>query len=116
MRPKTIIAGPPIALGGVTLAYSGITDRTKGRPVEIGPLHTETTKSHSIPRSPEQSGCSSWTPGIPDGRNREGDISRVDIRSEDRGNDSEATPFGTYHVSVKRTLERRRAMSSTLGV
>jgi len=116
MRPKTITAVPIIVRGAVALTYSGITDRTRGKPVNIGPLHTETTKSHSIPRSPEQSGCSSWTPGIPDGRNREGDISRVDIRSEDRGNDSEATPFGTYHVSVKRTLERRRAMSSKLGV
>jgi len=31
------------------LAYSGITYRTRGKPVEIGTLHIETTKSHFIP-------------------------------------------------------------------
>jgi hypothetical protein len=110
MRPNTITASPPIALGIVALAHSGITYRTRGKPVDTGPLHTETTNSHSIPRSC----CPSWTPRMPDGRNREGDISRADIRSQDRGNDSEATPFGAYQVSAKGTLERRRAMSSRL--
>jgi hypothetical protein len=38
-----------IALGIVVLAYSGITYKTRGKPVEIGPLHIETTKSHFIP-------------------------------------------------------------------
>jgi hypothetical protein len=112
MRPKTIIVGPRIVFGIVVPAHSGITYRTRGSPVEIGPLHSETTKSHSIPRPSERSCCSSWTPRMPDGRNREGDISRADIRSKDCGNDSEATPFSAYHVSVKRTRERRRAMSS----
>jgi hypothetical protein len=38
-----------IGLGIVVLAYSGITYRTRGKPVDIGPLHVETTKSHFIP-------------------------------------------------------------------
>jgi hypothetical protein len=38
-----------VVLGIVVLAYSGITYKTRGKPVEIGPLHVETTKSHFIP-------------------------------------------------------------------
>jgi hypothetical protein len=49
MRPKTIIAGILIVLGIVVIAYSGITYKTRGEPVDIGPLHVETTKSHFIP-------------------------------------------------------------------
>ncbi len=49
MRPKTIIAGILIVVGIVVLAYSGITYKTRGKPVDIGPLHVETTKSHFIP-------------------------------------------------------------------
>jgi hypothetical protein len=49
MRSKTITAGILIVLGVVVLAYSGITYKTRGKPVEIGPLHVETTKSHFIP-------------------------------------------------------------------
>ena len=49
MRPKTIIAGILIVVGIVVLAYSGITYKTRGKPVEIGALHIETTKSHFIP-------------------------------------------------------------------
>ena len=49
MRPKTITAGVLIVLGIVVLAYSGITYRTRGKPVDLGPLHIETTKSHFIP-------------------------------------------------------------------
>jgi len=49
MRPKTIMAGLLIVLGIVVLAYSGITYQTRGKPVEIGVLHIETTKSHFIP-------------------------------------------------------------------
>jgi hypothetical protein len=49
MRTKTIIAGILIVLGVVVLAYSGITYKTRGKPVDIGPLHIETTKSHFIP-------------------------------------------------------------------
>jgi len=49
MRPKTIIAGILIVLGIVVLAYSGITYKTRGKPVDVGPLHVETTTSHFIP-------------------------------------------------------------------
>jgi hypothetical protein len=49
MRSQTLIAGILIVLGIVVLAYSGITYKTRGKPVEIGPLHVETTKSHFIP-------------------------------------------------------------------
>jgi len=49
MRPKTIIAGILIVVGIVVLAYSGITYRTRGTPVDVGPLHVETTQSHFIP-------------------------------------------------------------------
>ena len=49
MRSKTIIAGILIVLGIVVLAYSGLTYKTRGKPVDIGPLHVETTKSHFIP-------------------------------------------------------------------
>jgi hypothetical protein len=49
MRSKTIIAGILIVLGIVVLAYSGITYKTPGKPVDIGPLHIETTNSHFIP-------------------------------------------------------------------
>jgi hypothetical protein len=49
MRQKTIIAGILIVLGIVLLAYSGITYKTRGKPVDVGPLHVETTRSHFIP-------------------------------------------------------------------
>jgi hypothetical protein len=49
MRSKMIVAVILIGLGIVVLAYSGITYKTRGKPVEIGPLHIETTKSHFIP-------------------------------------------------------------------
>ena len=38
-----------IALGIVVLAYSGISFRTPGNPINIGPVHVETTHSHFIP-------------------------------------------------------------------
>ena len=49
MRSKTIIAGILIVLGIVVLAYSGISYKTRGKPIDIGPLHIETTDSHFIP-------------------------------------------------------------------
>ncbi len=49
MRPKMIMAVILIVLGIVVLAYSGITYKTRGKPVEIGPIHIETTTSHFIP-------------------------------------------------------------------
>ena len=38
-----------IALGIAVLAYSGITLKTPGKPIDLGPLHIETTRSHFIP-------------------------------------------------------------------
>lgn len=49
MRSKMIVAVILIGLGVVVLAYSGITYKTRGKPVDLGPLHVETTKSHFIP-------------------------------------------------------------------
>jgi hypothetical protein len=49
MRSKMLVAVILIGLGIVVLAYSGITYKTRGEPVDIGPLHIETTKSHFIP-------------------------------------------------------------------
>ena len=49
MSSRSIIAVVLITLGIVVLAYSGITLRTPGKPVDIGPLHVETTRSHFIP-------------------------------------------------------------------
>jgi len=44
-----IVAIILIGLGIVVLAYSGITYKTRGKPIDIGPLHVETTNSHFIP-------------------------------------------------------------------
>jgi hypothetical protein len=49
MRSKMIVGVILIGLGIVVLAYSGITYKTRGKPVDIGPLHVETTNSHFIP-------------------------------------------------------------------
>ena len=49
MSSKGIFAVVLITLGIVVLAYSGIAFRTPGKPVNIGPLHFETTQSHFIP-------------------------------------------------------------------
>ncbi|MFA7159180.1 MAG: DUF3185 domain-containing protein [Kiritimatiellia bacterium] len=46
---KKIIAIVLVALGVVVLAYSGITIKTRGKPVDIGPLHVETTQRYFIP-------------------------------------------------------------------
>jgi hypothetical protein len=48
MNTKTIIAVILIALGVVVLAYSGITFKTPGQPVEFLGMHFETTVSHFI--------------------------------------------------------------------
>lgn len=44
-----IIAAILIALGIVVLAYSGITYKTPGKPVDFLGVHIETTHSHFIP-------------------------------------------------------------------
>ena len=49
MSSRRIMAVILVTLGIVVLAYSGITFRTRGAPVDIGPLHVETTRSHFIP-------------------------------------------------------------------
>lgn len=49
MNTKTIVAVVLVALGVVVLAYSGITFKTPGKPVEFLGLHIETTDSHFIP-------------------------------------------------------------------
>lgn len=49
MNTKTIIAVVLIALGIVVLAYSGITFKTPGKPVDFLGMHIETTDSHFIP-------------------------------------------------------------------
>ena len=48
MNIKTIIAGILITLGIVVLAYSGITFKTPGKPVEFLGMHFETTVSHFV--------------------------------------------------------------------
>ena len=48
MNSKTV-AVILIALGIVVLAYSGITFKTPGAPVNILGIHFETTESHFIP-------------------------------------------------------------------
>ena len=49
INPRKFIAGILITLGIVVLAYSGLRFSTPGRPVDVGPIHTETTHSHYIP-------------------------------------------------------------------
>lgn len=49
MNTKTIIAVVLVALGIVVLAYSGITFKTPGKPIEFLGLHIATTDSHFVP-------------------------------------------------------------------
>jgi hypothetical protein len=49
MNTKSIVAVALIALGIVVLAYSGITFKTPGKPVDFLGIHIETTDSHFIP-------------------------------------------------------------------
>jgi hypothetical protein len=49
MNTKTITAVILVTLGIVVLAYSGITFKTPGKPVEFLGIHIETTDSHFIP-------------------------------------------------------------------
>jgi hypothetical protein len=48
MNTKTIVAVVLIALGFVVLAYSGITFKTPGKPIEFLGMHFETTVSHFV--------------------------------------------------------------------
>lgn len=49
MSSNKVIAMILITLGIVVLAYSGITLKTPGKPVDLGPIHVETTQRHFIP-------------------------------------------------------------------
>ena len=49
MNTKTIVAVILVTLGIGVLAYSGITFKTPGKPVEFLGIHIETTDSHFIP-------------------------------------------------------------------
>ena len=48
MNTKTIVAVALITLGIVVLAYSGISFKTPGKPIEFLGMHIETTDSHFI--------------------------------------------------------------------
>jgi len=49
MNTKNIVAVILIALGIVVLAYSGISFKTPGKPVEFLGMHIATTDNHFIP-------------------------------------------------------------------
>ena len=49
MNTRGIVAIALIVLGIAVLAYSGITLRTPGKLIDLGPVHIETTRSHYIP-------------------------------------------------------------------
>ena len=49
MNSRKLMAVVLITMGIVVLAYSGITLRTPGSPIVIGPVHVETTERHFIP-------------------------------------------------------------------
>ena len=49
MNTKTIVAVILVTLGIVVLAYSGISFKTPGKPIEFLGMHMETTHSHFIP-------------------------------------------------------------------
>ena len=49
MSSRRLTAVVLVTLGIVVLAYSGITVRTPGKSVDIGPVHVQTTRSHFIP-------------------------------------------------------------------
>ena len=48
MNTKTIVAVILVTLGIVVLAYSGITFKTPGQPINFLGMHIETTVSHFI--------------------------------------------------------------------
>ena len=49
MNSKTLVAVILITLGLVVLAYSGLSFRTPGQPIDFLGIHVETTVSHFIP-------------------------------------------------------------------
>lgn len=49
MNTKSIVAVLLITLGIVVLAYSGLTFKTPGKPIDFLGIHVATTDSHFIP-------------------------------------------------------------------
>ena len=49
MNIKTIIAVLLVTLGVVVLAYSGISFKTPGKPIEFLGMHIATTDNHFVP-------------------------------------------------------------------
>ena len=49
MNTKTIFAAILITVGIVVLAYSGVTFKTPGKPVDFLGIHIATTESHFVP-------------------------------------------------------------------
>lgn len=49
MSVRGMVAVVLVTLGIVVLAYSGITFRTPGKSIDVGPMHLETTQSHFVP-------------------------------------------------------------------
>ena len=49
MNPMKLTAVIFVTLGVVVLAYSGITLKTPGRPIDLGPIHIQTTEHHFVP-------------------------------------------------------------------
>jgi hypothetical protein len=49
MDTKNIVAVLLVALGIVVLAYSGITFKTPGEPINFLGMHIQTTESHFVP-------------------------------------------------------------------
>jgi hypothetical protein len=49
MNTKTIIAVILVVTGLVVLAYSGVTFKTPGKPIDFLGMHFETTVSHFVP-------------------------------------------------------------------
>jgi hypothetical protein len=49
MNTKSIVAVILVALGVVVLAYSGLSFKTPGKPVNFLGIHVETTETHFVP-------------------------------------------------------------------
>ncbi|HUO10587.1 MAG TPA: DUF3185 domain-containing protein [Phycisphaerae bacterium] len=52
MNLRIIIAVALIALGVVGLAYQGFTYTTRERVVDVGPVHADVDKTHTVPITP----------------------------------------------------------------
>lgn len=49
MNTKTVVSVVLVVFGIVVLAYSGITFKTPGTPIDFLGMHIQTTESHFIP-------------------------------------------------------------------